>query len=49
MRPVDFWQLTYAEFWPMYNAVMGNVVPPLDESDLEDLEAAWLGGTNGNS
>ncbi len=49
MRPIDFWQMTFAEFWPLYNAITGNTIKPLDGAELEDLEASWTGVTDGNS
>lgn len=49
MRPNDFWQMTYGEFWPLYNAVTGNTIKPMTEDELENLEAAWTGESNGNS
>lgn len=44
MRPVDFWALTFGEFWPMYNAIMGKVIKPLAHDELESLESSWAGG-----
>jgi Phage tail assembly chaperone protein, TAC len=43
MRPIDFWQLTFAEFWPLYNSIMGHIAPPFSVDDLEEMEAAWAG------
>jgi hypothetical protein len=43
MRPSDFWGLTFAEFWPLYNAVTGATIKPLSEDELDDLEDAWTG------
>jgi len=43
MRPNDFWGLTFGEFWPLYNAIVGSTIKPLSESELEDLEDAWTG------
>jgi hypothetical protein len=41
--------MTFAEFWPLYNAATGHTIKPLDESELDDLEASWTGVNNGNS
>ncbi len=43
LKPSDFWQLTFAEFWPMYNHVMGKVSKPMTKRDVESLEEQWLG------
>jgi hypothetical protein len=44
MRPVDFWKLTFAEYWPIYNALTGKIVKPLDELEVEELENLWVTG-----
>lgn len=49
MRPLDFWQMTFAEFWPLYNAATGNTIKPLTEMELDSLEDAWLGVGNGDA
>ncbi len=49
MRPADFWQLTFAEFWPLYNQATGNTIRSLSVDELEDLESAWTGASDGNS
>jgi len=46
LRPQDFWQLTFAEFWPMYNAVVGKIEMPMTANEVRDLENRWI---NGNS
>lgn len=43
MRPTDFWDLTFAEFWPLFNRATGKIIKPLSMDDLEDMEAAWAG------
>lgn len=43
MRPIDFWGLTFAEFWPLYNAVTG-ATKPMTKTDVAALEAEWLKG-----
>ena len=48
LRPTDFWQLTFGEFWPMYNAIVGKTIQPLSEMELENLEDSWT-GKNGNT
>lgn len=49
IRPADFWQMTFAEFWPLWNAVNGTTEPLMTVDDLENMEAAWMGAVNGNS
>jgi len=39
--PTEFWQLTWAEFWPLYNAKMGNTVKAMSKDDLKGLEEEW--------
>ena len=46
IRPADFWQMTFGEFWPLYNAVMGNTTKPLSALELEALEERWINGNN---
>lgn len=46
ISPAEFWQMTFGEFWPLYNQVMGNVILPLSHMELEALEDRW---TNGNT
>lgn len=46
IKPDEFWKLTFAEFWPMYNAVMGNTIKPLSRLETEDLEERWANGKN---
>lgn len=46
IRPSEFWQMTFGEFWPLYNAVTGNIVKPLSALDLEGLEERWINGNN---
>jgi hypothetical protein len=51
LSPNDFWGLTFAEFWPLYNALTGKTFKPLSKLELESLEDAWLnvGNTRGTS
>jgi hypothetical protein len=35
--------MTFAEFWPLYNGVMGNTIVPMNSDDLQDLEDQWVG------
>ena len=49
MRPTDFWSMTFGEFWPLYNSVMGHVIKPLSHDELESLEDAWTGASVGNT
>jgi hypothetical protein len=49
MKPVDFWQLTFAEFFPLYETVVGDQYEPMTKEDLADLEAEWTGAKVGNS
>jgi hypothetical protein len=44
MRPVDFWQLTYAEFFPLYEHVVGEVYKPLSKEEFLEQEAEWTNG-----
>lgn len=44
MRPKDFWQLTFGEWWPLFNAYVGNTIKPLDHSEMESLEERWING-----
>lgn len=46
LRPGDFWNLTFGEWWPIYNAVFGKTQKPMTKADLEKLEEAWLNGNN---
>jgi hypothetical protein len=43
--PLDFWKLTFGEFWPLYNAATAKTQKPLSKTDLKKLEGK-LG--NGN-
>lgn len=49
MRPVDFWQLTYAEFFPLFEHFNIEVEQPMSKEDYAELEAQWIGGNVGNS
>jgi hypothetical protein len=42
MEPPIFWQLTFAEWLPMYEAIMGKVERPMTKDDHEDLLANYL-------
>jgi len=44
LKPVDFWHLTYAEFWPMYNAILGKTIQPLSMDEFENLQDQWAKG-----
>lgn len=49
MRPKDFWTLTFGEFWPLYNGVMGITFRPMNEDDLEAMNDEWIGVEDGDS
>jgi len=51
LSPTEFWKLTFAEFWPLHDSVMGKTVKPMTFEELEALEADWIGkgATDGNS
>lgn len=53
MRPPDFWQLTFAEFQALYEAIVGPQEEPFTKEDSLDLQDAWAakvtGKVNGNT
>ncbi len=42
VEPKDFWKLTFAEFWPMYNAATKQMVRPMSSRDLRKLNERYL-------
>jgi len=40
MRPADFWNLTFMEYWAMWNAKFGKAAKPLTRDELEDFMAS---------
>ena len=44
IEPDKFWQLTFAEWWPIYNAMTGKTIKPLSRTETEDLEDRWASG-----
>ena len=40
----EFWQLTFAEYWPLYNNVMGKTEKPMTEADVKALNEKWANG-----
>lgn len=46
VTPSEFWKLTFAEFWALYDMKFGGIIPPLTKVELENLEDRWV---NGNS
>lgn len=42
--PLEFWKLTFGEFWPLYNAAAPKVKKPLGQMDLKKLEGKFLNG-----
>lgn len=47
LRPKDFWQLTFGEWYPIYNAVIGKTEKPMTLDDVKDLEELWANGNTG--
>lgn len=43
IRPLEFWGLTFGEFWPLFNLVMGKVEKPMSRKELDELNNAWIG------
>lgn len=41
LKPSDFWQLTFGEFWPIFNAITGQVIRPLSLMEMESLDERW--------
>ena len=37
----EFWNLTFAEFWPLYNNIMGIVEKPMTVNDVNELKKKW--------
>lgn len=44
LRPKDFWELTFGEWYPIYNAVIGKTDKPMTKDDVKDLEEHWANG-----
>lgn len=44
LGPSEFWKLTFAEFWALYEPVTAKEVKPLTKVDLKNLEKAWTNG-----
>lgn len=47
MRPKDFWSLTFGEWHPIYNAVIGKTQRPMTSEEVKDLEEQWANGNTG--
>lgn len=43
MSPRDFWQLTFSEWFPIYNAAIGRE-RPMSKAELLNLEEQWANG-----
>jgi hypothetical protein len=43
LTPNDFWKLTFAEWWAIYNAVFDRK-KPMSLIDVNKLEEAWING-----
>ena len=44
LRPNDFWDLTFGEWFPIYNAVIGKTDKPMTVENVKDLEEQWANG-----
>jgi hypothetical protein len=42
LSPESFWNLTFGEWWPIYNAAFGRE-KPMTASDVAALEKEWTG------
>lgn len=40
----EFWALTFAEWWPLYNVTTKGVAKPMDSRDLRKLNERFLRG-----
>ena len=50
MSPQEAWGVTFGEFWPLYNAIVGRQTKPMSASEFKDLHEAWgKGELNGNT
>lgn len=44
ISPRDFWQLTFGEWFPIYNAAIGRNERPMTGDELRALEEQWANG-----
>ena len=44
INPSEFWALTFAEFWPLYNAALGKTRKPMRLKDVKELEKVCANG-----
>lgn len=40
----EFWSLTFAEFWPLYNKVVGKTEKKMTKRDYKKLNEAFING-----
>lgn len=45
-KPSDFWELTFGEWFPIYNAAIGKHERPMSSDEVKDLEELWINGNN---
>ena len=45
LSPMDFWAMTFGEWYPIYNAVFGKE-KPMSVNEAILLEEAWANGRN---
>lgn len=45
LRPLEFWQMTFGEWYPIYNAVFGKE-KPMSVNEAILLEEKWANGGN---
>jgi len=44
LRPLEFWELTFSEFWAIYDALFGEIEKEqFDRDEYEKLMRAWNG------
>jgi hypothetical protein len=40
----EFWKMTFAEWWPLYNVGTKGMIKPLDSRDLRKLNERYVSG-----
>lgn len=44
IKPKEFWEMTFPEFWAVFDQVIGPVEKPMSKDDVEDLERRFIEG-----
>lgn len=49
ISPLEFWKLTFGEFWPLYNATFAKSTRPLTKLDVRKMNERLKNGDFGRT